>query len=238
MTRRALLSALGLWSREAKAALLANLCFAAIVALLAWPLTRLPALAAWGLGSALACVLFLGLIRVLRGLDRGEAASARTGALALRARLLDAPPSAALLIGALGSGYGGRRRRRFRRRLGRPLHLAGPGRSLEPGPGGPEGQPWWAAAWAGLLAAVAFLPAALAAIGLLSWLGGFWALWLGPNFRGAGFFWAPLLLAPFFTPSFYAAYLYYLAQGIKDRSQGRPPLDQAPTLKEILKPWR
>jgi hypothetical protein len=238
MTWRALLSALGLWSREAKAALLANLGFTAIAALLAWPLTRLPSMAAWGLGSALSCAFFLSLIRVLRGLDRGEGLSLRAWAGGLKGSGADAFPSALLLMGTLAAGSAAAGGAPFGAGLFGLAVWLGLGALLSLGLAAPEGQPWWAAAWAGLLAAVAFLPAALAAVALLSWLGGFWALWLGPDFRGAGFFWAPLLLAPFFTPSFYAAYLYYLAQGIKDRSQGKRPLDQAPTLKEILKPWR
>jgi hypothetical protein len=96
-----------------------------------------------------------------------------------------------------------------------------------------------AAQKAGLLAAPAFLPSTLLTLALAAWCSGaaFWldlsgSRWLRP------LLYAPVLFAPVLTPSFFAAYLYFLAQGIKDRSQGKEPLPGAPTLGEIFRPWR
>jgi hypothetical protein len=96
-----------------------------------------------------------------------------------------------------------------------------------------------AAQKAGFLAAPAFLPSTLLTLGLAAWCSGaaFW-LDLGGSRWIKPLLYAPVLFAPFFTPSFFAAYLYFLAQGIKDRSQGKEPLPGAPTLGEIFRPWR
>jgi hypothetical protein len=238
MSKAALLSALGLWAREPRALLLVNLLFAALLALALLAAALLSAPVSWALGLLLATALFLGLIRVLRGLDQGRLPGWQLWGRQFLGSLVSSLPSGLLALAALGLAAAA-----FQGAPLGPLLVAlalwlGLGALLSLGLAAPSGQAWWAAAWAGLLAAVAFLPSALLAALLLSWLGGFWALWLGARHWGAGLCWAPLLLAPFFTPSFYAAYLYYLAQGIKDRSQGRPPLEGAPTLKEILKPWR
>lgn len=96
-----------------------------------------------------------------------------------------------------------------------------------------------AAQKAGLLAAPAFLPSTLLTLGLAAWCSGaaFW-LDLGGSRWIKPLLYAPVIFAPLITPSFFAAYLYYLAQGIKDRSQGKEPLAGAPTLGEIFRPWR
>ena len=108
---------------------------------------------------------------------------------------------------------------------------------LSAGLDAPLDQPSAAPQKAGFLAAIAFLPSALVAAALGTWFSGLWGFVVGTKGMGTALLWAPLVLAPLFTPTFYAAYLYYLAQGIKDRSQGRRPLDQAPTFKELLRPW-
>ena len=238
MTGRALLSALGLWAREPKDALLANLAFVALAALLGSAAGMLPQALIWPARIAAWNALFLGLLRAMRNLERGSEEGSGAWPAQLLGVITDSLPSTALALGAYALASAAANGAPFGAGLVGLAAWMGLGALLSLGLAAPLGQTWWAAAWAGLLAAVAFLPVALAAALIASWLGGFWALWFGAQHRGAAFLWAPLLLAPVFTPSFYAAYLYFLAQGIKDRSQGRRALEGAPTLKEILRPWR
>lgn len=252
MTGRALRSALGLWFREPKAMLLMNIGWALPaymgLALAAnvfrsgqgsyGPWVAIPLLLAVWMAFSL-------LVRAIGQIDRGQRptwSAARIWlqdawaprlvlglvwieityvlASALMHDGLSALPKAALALGLAAWTW---------LSLGL-LFSTGLDARLEQAP--------WAAQKAGLMAAVAFLPASIALV--------FWTLWLGGPLAfvaertqwWARFLWAPLILAPVFTPSFYAAYLYFLAQAVKDRSQGKPPLEGAPTLKEILLPWR
>ncbi len=250
MTGKALRSALGLWAREPKVMLLMNV---------AWALPAFGgvALAAFfyrqgSLGTLAAVtiltVVWMGfslLVRAVGQLERGQMPTARN----FRAWLTDAwAPRLVLGLACIEASSVVLSILTRVDSAGWPkllLALAGAawlwlalGTLISAGLDAPLEQPPWAAQKAGLMAAVAFLPSALA-LGLwTAWLSGSLALVVERTQWWARLFWAPLILAPVFTPSFYAGYLYFLAQGVKDRSQGKAPLDGAPTIMEILRPWR
>lgn len=250
MTGKALRSALGLWAREPKAMMLLNAAWALPAFMGAALAAFFHRQGSFGILAAVAILtmVWMGfslLVRAVGQLERGErpllrnlrAWSADAWAPRLVLGLACIEASSVLLsilarVDAAGWPKGA-------------LVLAGAawlwlmlGTLMSAGLDAPLEQPPWAAQKAGLMAAVAFLPSALA-LGLwTAWLSGSLALVVERTQWWARLFWAPLILAPVFTPSFYAAYLYFLAQGVKDRSQGRAPLEGAPTIMEILRPWR
>ncbi len=253
MTGRALRSALGLWAREPKALVLLNLAWACLAYLgLGLGAKLLQASSGQGLLQVVAIALFLlvwlafcWMLRAIAQIDRGQRLTRSSAKDWLKdawaPRLIFGLAwieiswvlGSTLLRGDLGGLP------KIPLGLGFAAWLWGSlGALLGAGLDAPLEQPAWAAQKAGVMAAVAFLPTAL---GLALWtlfLAGPLALLSERAQWWSRILWIPLILSPFFTPSFYAAYLYYLAQGIKDQSQGRPPLEGAPSIKEILRPWR
>lgn len=253
MTGRALLSALGLWTRQPKAMLLLNLAWAAVAyAGIGSAAKLLNAPAPNGLTRLLAIALLLAvwmafswMLRAIAQMDRGRRFHAGAAWLWLKdawaPRLVFALAwiEASLVLGSLllRNDWAGLPKAAF------GLGVAAwawwtLGALLSAGLDAPLEQPAWAAQKSGLLAAVAFLPTSLALAALTIYLGGPVAILADRGHWWARLFWIPLIAAPVFTPSFYAAYVYFLAQGIKDKAQGRQPLEGAPTIKEIMRPWR
>ena len=253
MTAKALLSALGLWTRQPKAMLFLNLAWAVVAYAGIGSAAKLLNLAApTGLTQIVAIALLLTvwlafswMLRAIAQMDRGQrfsVSAARTwwkDAWAPRLVFALAWIEASLVLGSylLRSDLAG---------LPKPFFGLGVaawvwwtlGALLSAGLDAPLDQPPWAAQKSGLLAAVAFLPTSLALAAVTIYVSGPVAILADRAQWWSRLFWIPLIAAPVFTPSFYAAYVYFLAQGIKDKAQGRQPLEGAPTIKEIMRPWR
>lgn len=253
MTAKALLSALGLWTRQPKAMLLLNLAWAAVayagigagakILGTSTPnaLTQITAIAL----LLIVWLAFCWMLRAIAQMDRGQ----RFDAAAARLWLRDAwAPRFVFGLAWIEASLvlGGLLLRSDRAGLPRAFFGLGVaawawwtlGALLSAGLDAPLEQPPWAAQKSGLLAAVAFLPTSLALAAVTVYMGGPVAILAERSQWWSRIFWIPLIAAPVFTPSFYAAYVYYLAQGIKDKAQGRQPLEGAPTIKEIMRPWR
>lgn len=92
---------------------------------------------------------------------------------------------------------------------------------------------WKAAA----LLPLAYAPSALAAGAVFAAALGLAAFWVGLDRWSARLLLLPLLMSPFFTLSFLAAYVTALVRGMFDRSQGLPPAEGA-SWRELWSPWR
>lgn len=101
-----------------------------------------------------------------------------------------------------------------------------------------EGGRPWASVWkASALLPLAYAPQALALLVVFGLACGAPVLLTGLTHWSARLFLAPLLLAPFFTIAFLAAFLVSLSRGLLDAVQGSGPKD-GPSWREIWSPWR
>lgn len=99
------------------------------------------------------------------------------------------------------------------------------------------GRPWRAVWKASALLPLAYFPSALAAGLLALLLSGAPVLLLGIKHWSAPLLLAPLLLSPFFTAAWSAAYLGFLGRALLDRAMGRDAAP-APAWRELWNPWR
>lgn len=101
-----------------------------------------------------------------------------------------------------------------------------------------EGGRGWRALWkASALLPLAYTPSALAAACIFFVALGFPAAAMDFGGWGARLWLAPLLMCPFFTVAFLAAYLAFLVRAMLDQARGLPPAS-IPSWRELWSLWR
>jgi hypothetical protein len=101
-----------------------------------------------------------------------------------------------------------------------------------------EGGRGWRALWkASALLPLAYAPSALAAVCIFFVALGFPAASMDLGRWSARLWLAPLLMCPFFTVAFLAAYLAFLVRAMLEKAQGLPPAS-IPSWRELWSLWR